>query len=91
MEQNRGATERKGLTRVQGGISHFIEPLLFKGTRQRMACQIARPSERMGGQINSYYEGRVLRQNLDDALALNLDMLLFSKFTPGPWKWSATP
>jgi predicted Zn-dependent peptidase len=54
-----------------------------------MACQIAQPSERMGDQINAYmseefpyYEGRVLRQNLDDALALNLDMLLFSKFTP---------
>jgi predicted Zn-dependent peptidase len=52
----------------------------------------------MGDQINAYtseefppYEGRVLRQNLGDALALNLDMLLFSKFTPGPWKWSATP
>jgi len=59
---------------VEGRISHFIEPLLFKGTRQRMACQIAQQSERMGDQINACtseefpcYEGRVLLQNFDDA------------------------
>jgi hypothetical protein len=59
---------------VEGRISHFIEPLLFKRDEAEDGRQIAQQSERMGDQINACtseefpcYEGRVLRQNLDDA------------------------
>ena len=36
------------------GVSHFIEHLLFKGTKKRSAAQISRAIEGVGGQINAY-------------------------------------
>jgi len=36
------------------GISHFIEHMLFKGTRDRTAKQIAEAIEDVGGQLNAF-------------------------------------
>lgn len=36
------------------GISHFIEHLLFKGTKNRTAPQISRAIEGVGGHLNAY-------------------------------------
>ncbi|MEO6054630.1 MAG: pitrilysin family protein [Chthoniobacterales bacterium] len=36
------------------GISHFIEHLLFKGTRKRTARQISQAVEGLGGYLNAY-------------------------------------
>jgi predicted Zn-dependent peptidase len=38
------------------GFSHFLEHMLFKGTRKRTALQIARDVDRVGGIINAFTE-----------------------------------
>ena len=37
-----------------GGISHFLEHLLFKGTRKRSAQQISEEIEGVGGDLNAF-------------------------------------
>lgn len=36
------------------GLSHFVEHLVFKGTKKRNAYQIARSLESLGGDLNAY-------------------------------------
>jgi predicted Zn-dependent peptidase len=71
------------------GISHFIEHMLFKGTKTRTAHQIADAIEQRGGHLNAWtdkemttYQTRVLAE--DSLLALDIlsDMLLGSLFDP---------
>jgi len=38
----------------QAGVSHFLEHLLFKGTPQRSAQDIARSVDRLGGDMNAF-------------------------------------
>lgn len=38
----------------QGGISHFLEHLFFKGTKTRSARQIMEPIESRGGHLNAF-------------------------------------
>lgn len=40
--------------REENGISHFIEHMLFKGTNNRSAFEIARAIDDIGGQINAF-------------------------------------
>ena len=40
----------------QHGFSHFLEHMLFKGTRARSAFQIAQEIDRVGGLINAFTE-----------------------------------
>jgi predicted Zn-dependent peptidase len=40
----------------QNGITHFVEHLLFKGTRTRTAFDIAAAFDRIGGYLNAYTE-----------------------------------
>lgn len=69
------------------GISHFIEHMLFKGTEQRSAKQIAEDVDKIGGQINAFtgkeatcYYIKTLATNLDKACEILTDMFLNSKF-----------
>lgn len=69
------------------GASHFIEHMLFKGTEQRSARQIAETFEGMGGQLNAFtskeYTGlyaRTLDEDIYDALEIIFDMIFASKF-----------
>ncbi|MBQ9727060.1 MAG: insulinase family protein [Kiritimatiellae bacterium] len=40
---------------AEGGFSHFLEHMLFKGSRKRPSTKaISRPLERVGGQFNAY-------------------------------------
>lgn len=41
-------------TEQNNGIAHFIEHMLFKGSRTRTAEQIAEESDRLGGTLNAY-------------------------------------
>ena len=41
-------------TKKMQGVSHFIEHLLFKGTKKRSAVQISRAIEGVGGHINAF-------------------------------------
>lgn len=60
------------------GISHFIEHMMFKGTSDRTAKQIAEAIEDVGGQINAF-TGREATcfyiKALDTYLELSLDIL----------------
>ncbi len=69
------------------GASHFIEHMIFKGTEQRSARDIASEMDAMGGQGNAFtskevtcYYMRVLDTHLQRAAELLADMFLHSKF-----------
>ena len=69
------------------GISHFIEHMMFKGTRKRTARQIADEIESRGGHLNAFtdkestcYHLRVLAEHTPLALDILTDMLRGSLF-----------
>ena len=73
----------------QNGVSHFIEHLLFKGTRTRTAAQIAEQIDAVGGVLNAFtgkeytcYYAKVLGTDLAMATDLLADMFLDSVFDP---------
>ena len=66
----------------QTGISHFIEHLLFKGTRTRSAVSISRAIEGRGGDFNAFtqedatcYYVRMAARHGEIAFAILADML----------------
>ncbi len=72
----------------QNGISHFIEHMLFKGTRKRSAQQIAREIDAVGGVLNAFtskefssFYAKVLSEHLPVALDLLFDLYLNSQFS----------
>ena len=71
------------------GISHFIEHLLFKGTRRRSAREISQAVEGIGGYLNAYtseehtcFYARARHDRFDDLLDVLADMFLHSTFDP---------
>jgi predicted Zn-dependent peptidase len=69
------------------GISHFIEHLLFKGTRKRSATKIAEVIDSVGGQLNAFTEkeyvgfyAKVLDKHLPLAFDLVSDIVLHPTF-----------
>jgi predicted Zn-dependent peptidase len=73
----------------QNGVSHFIEHLLFKGTKKRTAAQIAEQFDAVGGVLNAFtgkeytcYYAKVLGADLKMATELLADLFLESVFDP---------
>lgn len=73
----------------QNGVSHFIEHLLFKGTKKRTAAQIAEQMDAVGGVLNAFtgkeytcYYAKVLGEDLEMATDLLADIFLESIFDP---------
>lgn len=71
------------------GVSHFLEHLLFKGTINRSAKQIAEAVDSVGGQLNAFtakeytcYYIKVIDRHHDLALDILSDMVLYPKFSP---------
>jgi predicted Zn-dependent peptidase len=71
------------------GISHFIEHMMFKGTRKRTSLEIVESIEDVGGQINAFtgkestcFYIKVLDSYLDLSLDVLSDMLFNSSFHP---------
>ena len=69
------------------GISHFIEHLLFKGTKRRSTAKIAETIDAIGGQLNAFtekeyvgYYAKVLDTHLPDVFDLLSDMVLNPAF-----------
>jgi len=63
------------------GVSHFLEHLLFKGTRRRSARQISQAIEGVGGYLNAFtgeeatcYYARASHRHLDTLLDVLADM-----------------
>lgn len=68
------------------GVSHYIEHMMFKGTENRSAKDIASDVDKIGGQFNAFtgkeatcYYIKTLSSNLEKAAEILLDMLLNSK------------
>jgi predicted Zn-dependent peptidase len=69
------------------GISHFIEHMLFKGTKRRTAYDMAREIDAVGGTLNAFTGkeytcayARVLKRDMDIALDILADMYENSLF-----------
>lgn len=69
------------------GASHFIEHMLFKGTLNHTAAELADKMDGIGGQVNAFttkectcFHGRVLDSHLDRLTNLLCDMFFNSKF-----------
>ena len=64
------------------GVSHFIEHMLFEGTKTRTTLQIANEIESLGGSIGAYtssertcYYAKVLKKHVDTALDVLSDII----------------
>ena len=69
------------------GIAHFIEHMIFKGTRKRKAYHILSRLDDVGGEINAYttkdetaFYAAFLNKDFDRALELLTDILFNSTF-----------
>jgi predicted Zn-dependent peptidase len=72
-------------TRQLSGVSHFLEHLLFKGTRRRSALDISAAIEAVGGETNAFttkeytcYYARVLDADLPLAIDVMCDLVVDS-------------
>src|SRR5262245_42352284 len=71
------------------GVSHFIEHLLFKGTKKRSAREISQAVEGIGGYLNAFtgedstcFYSKARHDRLDELLDVLADMFLNSRFDP---------
>jgi predicted Zn-dependent peptidase len=72
------------------GISHFMEHLLFKGTKKRTAKRITESVEGLGGYLNAFttedhtcYYAKAAAPHLPELCDVLGDMYLDSQFAPG--------
>ncbi len=72
---------------TNNGISHFIEHMLFKGTKTRTARDIAEAFDKIGGQVNAFtskettcYYAKVMDRDAHFAVNVLADMFFNSKF-----------
>jgi predicted Zn-dependent peptidase len=72
------------------GVSHFLEHLLFKGTRKRSAREISQAVEGIGGYLNAFTSeestcifSKARHERADELLDVLTDMFLNSKFESG--------
>ena len=69
------------------GIAHFIEHMLFKGTKNRTAKDIANELDNIGGHINAFtskeltcFYTKTLEESIEVACDVLADMVINSKF-----------
>ena len=70
-----------------GGISHFLEHMAFKGTKSRSAKQIAEEFDMIGGHFNAYtsrektvYYAKVIKKEIEKAVDILADIMQNSVF-----------
>lgn len=73
----------------RSGISHFVEHMVFKGTRHYRTGQIARSLESVGGYLNAFtskehtcFYARVLDQHVERAIDVVSDLVQYPLFDP---------
>ena len=76
-------------SQTESGLSHFIEHMIFKGTRQRSAYQIAKEFDAIGGHTNAFttmentcYHAKVMDTHTDTMIEILSDIFLNSVFDP---------
>jgi predicted Zn-dependent peptidase len=74
----------------ENGVSHFIEHMVFKGTENRSAEQIARAADSIGGHLDAFtakettsFSIKVLDEHLPRAFAILADLVKNPLFEPG--------
>ena len=74
----------------EGGLSHMLEHMAFKGTSTMNARAIAEAFDLMGGNVNAYtshehtvYYAKVLKEYANDALSLMCSIIADSVFDAG--------
>jgi predicted Zn-dependent peptidase len=74
---------------AHAGATHYLEHLLFKGTRRRTALEISAEMDAVGGEMNAFtakeytcYYARVLDADLPLAVDILSDMVTSSLITP---------
>jgi predicted Zn-dependent peptidase len=74
---------------VHAGATHYLEHLLFKGTRKRTALEISAAMDAVGGEMNAFtgkeytcYYARVLDADLPLAIDVLSDMVTSSRIEP---------
>ncbi|MCD8372832.1 MAG: insulinase family protein [Clostridia bacterium] len=74
-------------TEEENGISHFIEHMMFKGTKKRTAFQISDEMDRIGAQVNAFtgkdltcYYAKSITENAPQAFEILADFFLNSTF-----------
>jgi len=74
---------------AEAGVSHFLEHVVFKGTRRRDALAIALSLESVGGSLDAFtgrevtcYNARVLEEHLDLAVDVLADLALSPRIDP---------
>lgn len=80
-------TGSRNETEEQAGITHFLEHMLFKGTKKRTAYDIALSMEAVGGYLNAFtsseytcYFARCINTEIERALDVLSDMVLNPSF-----------
>jgi len=75
--------------RSENGISHFIEHMIFKGTRNRTSLQIAKELDAIGGMSNAFtgkentcFYAKVLGKHFTRVADILSDIFLNSTFDP---------
>ncbi|MBW1887425.1 MAG: insulinase family protein, partial [Deltaproteobacteria bacterium] len=73
----------------ENGISHFIEHMIFKGTRNRNSLQIAKELDAIGGYSNAFtgkeftcFHSKVLDKHFTTLADILSDIFLNSMFDP---------
>ncbi len=76
-------------TKKISGVSHFLEHMLFKGTRKRTTRQIKEEIEGVGGALNAFtgeestcYFAKLLKEHYPRALDVLSDMVLNAVLSP---------
>ncbi len=71
----------------ENGLSHFIEHMIFKGTRKRTAFDIAKEFDAIGGHTNAFtsmentcYHAKVIDNHLETMIDILSDIFLNSVF-----------
>lgn len=74
---------------AQGGASHFIEHMAFKGTARRGPLEIARVIDRLGGHANAFtskentcFHGRALTEHLAEMVDVLVDIFAHPAYDP---------
>ncbi len=72
----------------ENGITHFVEHMMFKGTKRRTARDIADEMESVGGFLNAgtgkeyiYVFSRILSAHIDRAVEVMADIILNSTYS----------
>ena len=76
-------------TLQEAGLSHFLEHMVFKGTKKRTARQIAEEMDAVGGQLNAFtakectcFYAKVVDEHLSLAMDVLADLVTAPTFDP---------